>query len=215
MKSEILASIRQEYMLAELDEATMYDDPILQFQQWFEQALHAELEEVNAMNLATVDASGKPHNRIVLLKGLEDEKFVFYTNYSSAKGRDMVNNPAVSLNFFWMGLQRQVRIEGKATPVDRKVSENYFHSRPIDSQLGAWASQQSEVLAHRQELETRFQQLKKQYHNAPVPCPPHWGGYAVDAEYIEFWQGRQSRLHDRIRYVRLATGGWRRERLNP
>ena len=196
MNSTDIAAIRQEYLLASLTEEDTFDDPILQFQKWFKEAVNAEIEDVNAFSLATVDASHKPHNRIVLLKGLEDEQFVFFTNYHSHKGREMEQNAHVALNFYWVELQRQIRIEGLVSKISHKASEAYFHSRPVESQLGAWASHQSEVLEHRNELDERYAALKEKYEGQQVPCPPHWGGYAVAAHRVEFWQGRMSRMHE-------------------
>jgi pyridoxamine 5'-phosphate oxidase len=215
MNSTDIAAIRQEYVLASLNEEETFDDPILQFQKWFQEAVNAEIDDVNAFSLATVDATGKPHNRIVLLKGLEDEQFVFFTNYHSHKGREIEMNPHVALNFYWVELQRQVRIEGQAQKISHHASEAYFHSRPVESQLGAWASHQSDVLKHRTDLDRRFEELKQKYEGQKVPCPPHWGGYAITAHRVEFWQGRMSRMHDRIAYERRADQSWSRCRLNP
>lgn len=215
MNSADIASIRQEYLRARLDEQDTFDDPVLQFQHWFQEALNAEIDDVNAFSLATVDADGRPHNRIVLLKGLEEGSFVFFTNYQSHKGREIAENHYVAMNFFWVELQRQVRVEGIARKLPHAESEAYFHSRPVESQIGAWASHQSDVLRHREDLEQRFAELSKQYEGQPVPCPPHWGGYAITPQRVEFWQGRLSRLHDRIVYERGQEGGWKRHRLNP
>ncbi len=215
MESSQLAAIRQEYLLASLNEEDTFDDPILQFQKWFQEALNAEIDDVNAFALATVDAQHRPHNRIVLLKGLEEEGFVFFTNYHSHKGRDIEANAHVAMNFFWVELQRQVRIEGRAKKISHQASEAYFHSRPVESQLGAWASHQSQTLRHREDLEQRYAELQKEYEGRTVPCPPHWGGYAIEADHIEFWQGRMSRMHDRIAYEKKDDGSWHRFRLNP
>lgn len=212
--TEKLAALRLDYRLASLLEEDTFDDPLLQFQKWFNEALTAEIDDVNAMAIATVDATGQPHNRFVLLKGLEDGRFVFFTNYDSHKGRDIAENPKVSATFYWVPLQRQLRIEGHASKISFEASEAYFHQRPRESQLGAWASHQSAVSTHRGELEERFAALEKQYENQPIPCPPHWGGYAIEPSYIEFWQGRSSRMHDRIAYS-LRNGQWCKERLNP
>jgi Pyridoxamine 5'-phosphate oxidase (EC 1.4.3.5) len=193
----------------------MYDDPLLQFQKWFTEALNAEIDDVNAMALATVDANQKPHCRIVLLKGLEQNKFVFYTNYESQKGKDIEINPHVALTFYWVALQRQIRIEGIVEKIESTASDKYFASRPFESQLGACASLQSQPLANRSELEQRFEDLKKRYLNNNVPRPTHWGGYAVNPSLIEFWQGRANRLHDRIVYNISDNNTWIRERLYP
>ncbi len=213
--TEKLAAIRQEYLLASLKEEDTFDDPILQFQKWFQEAIEAEIEDVNAMALATVDAEGKPHNRIVLLKGLELDRFVFFTNYLSHKGQEMSQNPYVAATIYWVELQRQVRIEGRVDKISAEDSAAYFQSRPVESQLGAWASHQSEVMKHRGELEQRFAELRARYMDSVIPCPPHWGGYAIKAERIEYWQGRANRMHDRILYERLHENDWRKLRLNP
>lgn len=215
MNSTDIAAIRQEYLLASLTEEDTFDDPILQFQKWFKEAVNAGIDDVNAFSLATVDALHKPHNRIVLLKGLEEEEFVFFTNYHSHKGREIEQNPNVAMNFYWVELQRQVRIEGTIKKISAKASEEYFHSRPVESQLGAWASYQSEVLNHRGDLDQRFEALKQQYEGMEIPCPPHWGGYAITATRVEFWQGRMSRMHDRIAYEKQQDQSWSRCRLNP
>lgn len=212
--TEKLAALRLDYSLASLLEEDTFDSPFLQFQKWFNEAMASEIDDVNAMALATVDADGKPHNRLVLLKGMENEQFIFFTNYESHKGRDLQTNPHVAAAFYWVPLQRQVRIEGRATKISFEASEAYFHQRPRSSQLGAWASHQSAVSAHRGELEERYAALEKQYENQIIPCPPHWGGYAIEPSYIEFWQGRSSRMHDRIAYT-LRNGAWVKERLNP
>lgn len=212
--TEKLAALRLDYRLATLEENDTYDDPLLQFQKWFDEALAVEIEDVNAMALATVDAEGRPHNRFVLLKGLEEGRFIFFTNYNSHKGSDMQNNAHVAATFYWVPLQRQLRIEGQVEKISFEASEAYFHQRPRASQLGAWASHQSAVSAHRHELEERYAALEKEYENREIPCPPHWGGYAILPTNIEFWQGRSSRMHDRIAYT-LRQGAWVKERLNP
>ncbi|MBK7762395.1 MAG: pyridoxamine 5'-phosphate oxidase [Bacteroidetes bacterium] len=210
-----IADIRQEYLLSDLSIADLDKDPIQQFQQWFQQAVNAEIDDVNAMTLATVDADNKPHARIVLLKGVEDNQFIFFTNYRSAKGRDMEQNQQVALDFFWKELQRQIRIEGKVEKISSEASTLYFQSRPRESQLGAWASFQSETLESREVLEQRFANLKQQYENQEIPKPSHWGGYAVIPNRIEFWQGRMNRLHDRFAFTRNTSGEWELTRLNP
>ncbi len=214
MNTEI-SSIRQEYLMTSLSETDMDQDPVVQFQQWFDQALHASIDDVNAMTLSTADIHGIPSSRIVLLKGIQQGQFVFYTNYQSRKGRELESNPHLSLNFYWKELQRQVRIAGSVSKTSAQDSEEYFASRPLESQLGAWASHQSEILDSRAMLEARFEDLKQKYQDLPVPKPPHWGGYAVDPVYIEFWQGRANRLHDRICYQKQAAGQRLRQRLNP
>lgn len=207
-------SIRQEYTLATLNEQDVHSSPFIQFETWFKQAIASEIEEVNAMTLCTVNATGQPHARIVLLKGLEENKFIFFTNYHSSKGQDIANNNHASLLFFWKELQRQVRIEGSLSKISEEDSTKYFHSRPRESQIGAWASHQSELLSSREDLEQRFAQLTEQYQDQEIPQPPHWGGYALSANRLEFWQGRASRLHDRLVYV-LEEEAWTLHRLNP
>ncbi|MCC7030722.1 MAG: pyridoxamine 5'-phosphate oxidase [Chitinophagaceae bacterium] len=207
--------MRQEYLMTSLSETDMDQDPVVQFQHWFEQALHSSIDDVNAMTLSTADMQGIPSSRIVLLKGIQQGQFVFYTNYQSRKGRELESNPQVSLNFYWKELQRQVRIAGPVSKTSAEDSEEYFASRPLESQLGAWASHQSEILDSRAMLEARFEEIKQKYRDLPVPKPPHWGGFAVDPVYIEFWQGRANRLHDRICYQKQAASQWLRQRLNP
>lgn len=209
-----IEDIRTDYRLSELHEKQVDKSPLTQFSIWFEQALQAGVEEVNAMTLATVNAEGAPNARIVLLKDLEDNGFVFYTNYQSNKGHDLSVNPKASLVFFWPALQRQVRINGLVEKVSTKTAENYFHSRPIGSQLGAWASPQSQVIADRKILEQNLHAVTVKYKNETVPKPAHWGGYKVIPSSIEFWQGRASRLHDRILYTKAGTE-WKIERLAP
>ena len=212
--SNTISAIRQEYLLASLQEEDTFDDPILQFQKWFQEAVDSAIDEVNAMTLATVDASHKPHARIVLLKGVEENQFIFFTNYHSHKGQQIDLNSSATLVFFWKELQRQVRIEGVIEKISEKESTNYFHSRPIESQIGAWASHQSALLEKREDLEARYVALTKKYENEMVPKPPHWGGYALKPTSIEFWQGRASRLHDRI-YYEKQDSSWKKMRLNP
>jgi pyridoxamine 5'-phosphate oxidase len=209
-----ISTIRQDYLLASLQEEDTFDDPILQFHKWFQEAVDSAIDEVNAMTLATVDASHKPHARIVLLKGVEENQFVFFTNYHSHKGHQIDSNANVSLVFFWKELQRQVRIDGVIEKISEKESTDYFHSRPKESQIGAWASHQSQILETRAALENRFAELTKEYSTKAVPKPPHWGGYGLNPTSIEFWQGRASRLHDRILYE-IVDGNWTKVRLNP
>ncbi|MDX1607156.1 MAG: pyridoxamine 5'-phosphate oxidase, partial [Candidatus Competibacterales bacterium] len=203
------------YALARLDEDAVASDPISQFERWFTEAQHAELPEPNAMTLATVDPEGRPQARVVLLKDFGPEGFVFYTNYQSAKGRELAARPHAALLFLWIELERQVRIDGPVTRVAEAESEAYFRIRPRASQLGALASQQSRVVADRATLDRRFAELEDEYANREIPRPAHWGGYSVRADTVEFWQGRRSRLHDRLRYRRAEDGGWRLERLEP
>jgi pyridoxamine 5'-phosphate oxidase len=209
-----IEAIRTDYRLLELDEKQVDKNPLVQFSTWFEQAIQANLEEVNAMTLATVGANGTPNARIVLLKDLEDNGFIFYTNYESNKGRELAANPNASLVFFWPALQRQVRINGLVEKVSTETAENYFQSRPIGSQFGAWASPQSQVIIDRKVLEQNLQSVVEKYKDQTIPKPPHWGGYKVIPTLIEFWQGRASRLHDRILYTKVGEK-WKIERLAP
>jgi pyridoxamine 5'-phosphate oxidase len=210
-----IADIRREYILAGLNESEADADPVRQFAIWFQQALDAELPDANAMTLATADSEGHPSARIVLLKSFDEGGFVFFTNYESHKGRELAENPHAALVFYWGPLDRQVRIEGTAEQVSREESQAYFTSRPEASQLGAWASRQSEVIASREQLERQMEELAARYGDGMIPLPPYWGGYRVRPERIEFWQGRPSRLHDRLRYERNADGTWRISRLSP
>lgn len=190
-------------------------DPIRQFSNWFTAAIEAQLRDVNAMSLATVSAEGKPSVRIVLLKAFDHDGFVFFTNYDSEKGRQLTANPYAALGFYWIELDRQIRIIGKSEKTSREESERYFHSRPLGSQLGAWASRQSEVVDARRVLDARMAQISERFADKQVPLPPHWGGYRVIPEQIEFWQGRANRLHDRFRYTRQSDGNWSIDRLAP
>ena len=209
-----ISAIRQDYTLKSLTEDEVDQNPVNQFKIWFNEALKSEVKEPNAMSLGTVTKENKPAVRIVLLKGIENGKFRFFTNYQSQKGEDMANNPNVSLMFFWSELERQVRIEGIVSKVSEEESTAYFHSRPSGSQIGALVSPQSQVISGREELEERQKELTSKYEGKTIPKPTHWGGYEVDASSFEFWQGRSSRLHDRIRYIKKGSE-WQIERLAP
>jgi len=210
----LVANLRRNYSYQGLNESGADPSPFRQFQVWFDQALEAEVLEPNAMTLATAVA-GKPSARVVLLKQFDDRGFVFYSNYHSRKGQELVQNPWAALVFWWADLERQVRIEGQVEKVPEPESDEYFHSRPRGSQLGAWASDQSQVIGDRQLLEQRLAELERKYQGQEIPRPPHWGGYRLVPTAIEFWQGRPNRLHDRLCYRRLEDGSWQIERLSP
>ncbi|MBT1701836.1 pyridoxamine 5'-phosphate oxidase [Chryseosolibacter indicus] len=210
-----IADIRKDYTKASLDVNTVNSDPVIQFEIWFGEALKAQITEPNAMTLATVNKEGRPSARVVLLKGIENKKFLFYTNYQSRKGKELEDNTACALVFFWPELERQIRIEGIAERVDNKTSEQYFQSRPRGSQVGAWSSPQSAIIKDRSILEERVAQIENRFLGLPVlPKPNQWGGFQIDPFLIEFWQGRASRLHDRIEYVKV-DGKWKMHRLAP
>lgn len=212
--SNAIADMRKEYSRQSLEVQDISPDPIQQFQKWFDEATKSELPEPNAMHLSTVTEDGRPNGRVVLLKGIEESHFIFYTNYQSQKGKEMEKTPWVALTFFWVELERQVRIEGKVSKVAEEISTEYFHSRPRGSQIGAWVSPQSRVITGRDFLENRQKELEAQFEGEEVPRPEHWGGYAVEPTSLEFWQGRPSRLHDRILYS-WQEDTWRIERLAP
>ncbi|MFT5917500.1 MAG: pyridoxamine 5'-phosphate oxidase [Flammeovirgaceae bacterium] len=210
-----LADIRDDYRMASLEESEVANNPILQFEKWMEDVLKAEVIEPNAMTISTVGAEGKPSARIVLLKGLENG-FVFYTNYESQKGKELAENPYASLTFFWADLQRQVRVEGKVQKISEEASINYFHSRPKGSQIGAAVSPQSSVIPNREFLENRKNEIEKKYESeSQIPKPENWGGYVLVPNRVEFWQGRSSRLHDRLIFEQEGNGNWKMERLAP
>jgi pyridoxamine 5'-phosphate oxidase len=214
LTKESLQNLRQEYRSSELLQQDVDQNPMQQFKKWFTDALNAQLYEPNVMTLATADSYGKPSARIVLLKGFDEHGFNFYTNYESKKGKELQVNPQAALVFFWAELERQVRIEGMVSKLDPQVSTDYFHSRPKGSQIGAMVSPQSQVIPSREALEQQVIELKQQYADTEVPRPEHWGGYLVEPQHIEFWQGRPSRLHDRISYD-LVDGVWIINRLAP
>jgi pyridoxamine 5'-phosphate oxidase len=210
-----VADLRQEYTRAGFRETDAAPDPIEQFRRWFEEALAADLREPNAMTLATATPDGRPAARVVLLKGFDERGFVFYTNYESRKGRELEENPYSALVFYWGELERQVRIEGRAGRVTGEESDAYYQSRPLGSRLGAWVSEQSRPVGDRATLEERLRELEGEYEGREVARPPFWGGYRVEPEEIEFWQGRENRLHDRLLYRRESDQSWSMERLQP
>ncbi len=210
-----IASIRRDYQLKSLSEQDVLTDAIQQFTIWWEEALKAEIDEVNAMTVSTTKADGRPTSRIVLLKGYDEKGFVFFTNYDSHKGQELIRKPFASLLFFWKELERQVRIEGKCEKISTEESDAYFYSRPLGSRLGAWASPQSQVIPNREVLENQAEQLTLKYSDGMVPRPPHWGGFRVVPDSIELWQGRSNRLHDRILYTKNESSNWGIARLAP
>jgi pyridoxamine 5'-phosphate oxidase len=209
-----MQDLRKEYTLRGLDEGDVAHDPLVQFERWFDEAVAAGLREPNAMTLATVGADGQPSARIVLLKSFDPRGFVFFTNYESRKARELEQHSAAALLFFWANLERQVRIEGRVARVEATESTSYFASRPVAARLGAWASPQSQVIAGRAELDARLAAVTERFGAEEPPCPPFWGGYRVEPARLEFWQGRPSRLHDRICYQRHGEG-WLITRLAP
>lgn len=213
MNRSDLADLRRDYAGKELTKAFVHADPFVQFSEWLDEALSSEITDANAMLLSTVDPGGRPSSRVVLLKGLDNNGFVFFTNYESKKAADLAKSPNASLTFFWPQLQRQVHISGTAETISSAESAAYFKTRPYDSQIGAWASHQSSVIESRAMLEAKFEEMRMKFRN-DVPLPPFWGGYRVTPTQIEFWQGRASRLHDRIVY-RSLDDNWIIERLSP
>jgi len=214
MSRSSIADLRRDYARESLDEKDVARDPIVQFARWFQEALNSGFTEPNAMTLATAEHDGRPSARIVLLKGYDARGFVFFTNYRSRKGRELAGNPQAALLFHWIELERQVRIEGRVETVAAEESDEYYASRPLGSRLGAWASPQSEVIEHREKLDSSLAQVSAKFGENP-PRPEHWGGYRLAPDTLEFWQGRPSRLHDRVRYTREAMAVWRIERLAP
>jgi pyridoxamine 5'-phosphate oxidase len=210
-----LAELRREYTRAGLTEADLAADPIQQFQRWFQQALDAEIIEPNAMVLATATPRGVPSTRTVLLKGVDDDGFTFFTNYESRKARELAANPHASLTFPWVALERQVIVSGTVSKTSRETSADYFKARPRGSRLGAWVSTQSSVIPGRKYLEDRLRELEAKHPGDDIPLPSYWGGYVLKPNEIEFWQGRPNRLHDRLRYTRQADQSWRIDRLSP
>ena len=213
--SRSVADLRKEYTRSGLLESDAAPDPIDQFRRWFGEALEANLYEPNAMTLATATPDGKLSIRVVLLKGFDDKGFVFYTNYEGRKARELGRNPNCALTFYWGELERQVRIEGRAARVPDEESDAYFASRPRGSRLGAWASEQSRPVEDRAELERRLKELEEEYEGREIPRPPFWGGFRVEPERMEFWQGRENRLHDRLLYSDFGGGAWKIQRLQP
>ena len=209
-----ISAIRKDYSLKTLEISSLNTDPLQQFKVWLQEAINAEALEVNAMTLATIGLDGMPSGRIVLLKEV-DTGFVFYTNYESQKGKEIENNPVCSLTFFWPELERQVRIKGNIEKVSAQESDEYFLSRPVGSQIGAWTSPQSQKISSREELLSRQAAIENQFENSPITRPPHWGGYRVIPSIVEFWQGRPSRLHDRVRYQASESGNWELSILAP
>ncbi|MFC5623584.1 pyridoxamine 5'-phosphate oxidase [Algoriphagus winogradskyi] len=208
-----ISAIRKDYTIKSLDISDVNIDPIVQFKAWFEEALKAQVLEVNAMTVSTIGLDGAPNARILLLKGV-DTGFVFFTNYTSEKGKELENNNAASLTFFWPELERQVRVRGKVEKVIEEESDTYFFSRPIGSQIGAWVSPQSQKISSRETINERQLEIQKQFEGKAIVRPPHWGGYRLMPNAMEFWQGRPSRLHDRIKYE-LVDGEWSLNRLAP
>lgn len=210
-----ISDIRKDYMMHTLEQGDVAADPTNQFTRWWEDALKSEIDEINAFTLATSSAEAKPSARIVLLKDYDEKGFVFFTNYTSNKGHQLSQNPEVAMVFFWKELERQVRIEGLAEKVSPEESDTYFNTRPAGSRIGAWASPQSKAIESRTVIEDNAKKYEKLFAEQPIPRPPHWGGYRVKPTMFEFWQGRPSRLHDRIQYCLEKNGSWTIERLAP
>jgi len=209
------AASRYDHIGKGLRRSDLDPNPIRQFASWFTAAIEAGIRDVNAMSLATASRDGEPSVRIVLLKSFDQDGFVFFTNYESAKGKQLEENPHAALGFYWIELDRQIRINGKVEKTSREESQIYFHSRPVGSQLSAWASRQSSVIDARRVLDARTAEMTERFRNKPIPLPPHWGGYRLIPDMMEFWQGRPNRMHDRFRYSRQADGSWQIDRLSP
>jgi pyridoxamine 5'-phosphate oxidase len=209
-----LFDLRKEYRNGTLDESSVHENPVKQFEKWFEEACASKLNEPNAMVISTVGVDGRPSSRVVLLKSFDEKGFVFFTNYESRKGKELEQNPFASLLFFWPELERQVRIEGRAERISRAESMAYYFSRPVNSRLGAWASMQSAVIESRRLLEKKWEEMKARFEGKEIPLPDFWGGYRIVPDAFEFWQGRESRLHDRIAYKK-SENGWKIVRLSP
>jgi len=210
-----IADIRKDYQLQSLLETDVAGNPFEQFNRWWDDAIKSELDEVNAMTLATASATGMPSARIVLLKSVSEDGFIFFTNYNSHKGKELEENPFACLVFFWKELERQIRISGTIEKVSAAESDEYFNSRPVGSRIGAWASPQSSIISSRETIETNIVKFESAFAGAEITRPPHWGGYIVKPTVIEFWQGRPNRLHDRIQYSKLPGGSWTFDRLAP
>jgi len=215
MNQEQLENLRDEYKTASLSEADSKADPLKQFEFWFNEAIEAKVPESNAMTLSTATPGGRPSARIVLLKGIHENGFVFYTNYLSRKGKEITKNPLGALTFFWPAMERQIRVEGTIEKASKELSDRYFQSRPKDSQIGALASPQSQEIAGREILEKKWSDLEAEYAGKTIPKPSFWGGYILRPRLIEFWQGRPSRLHDRILYKKIDNKNWKKVRLAP
>ena len=210
-----IADIRKDYMLQSLLETNAQKDAIEQFSAWWQDAINSKIDEVNAATLCTATIDGKPAGRIVLLKGFDSEGFVFFTNYNSNKGKELEANPQACLVFFWKELERQIRIDGTIQKISDAENDEYYFSRPVGSQVGAWASPQSSVIENREVIEKNVEKYQNEFAEKPISRPSHWGGYRITAKCLEFWQGRPSRLHDRLRYTLQENGVWKIERLAP